>query len=160
MKVSKALMTSSFQQGTSDRYQVFRNSLIWDQTLSRKGRPSVSLKDRNDCWHADLGPFNWPHALSWVSLASAGPIPIQFACTGSGEMAGITCGPLATGWMVGYCALGSREPVLVLRNPGASWHMQGLSATYVLWLEIPSWVLIDLDRRTSRIWRLDLWPSS
>jgi hypothetical protein len=28
MKVSKALMTSSFQQGTSDRYQVFRNSLI------------------------------------------------------------------------------------------------------------------------------------
>jgi hypothetical protein len=26
MKVSKALMTSSFQNGTSDRYQVFRNS--------------------------------------------------------------------------------------------------------------------------------------
>jgi hypothetical protein len=25
--------------------------------------------------------------------------------------------------------------------------MQGLSATYVVWLEIPSWVLIDLDRR-------------
>jgi hypothetical protein len=25
--------------------------------------------------------------------------------------------------------------------------MQGLSATYVVWLEIPSWVLIDFDRR-------------
>jgi hypothetical protein len=85
-----------------------------------KGRPSVSLKDRNDCWPADLGPFNWPHASSWVSLASAGPIPVQFACIGIGEMAGITCAHLATGWMVGYCALGSRELVLVLRNPGAS----------------------------------------
>jgi hypothetical protein len=25
--------------------------------------------------------------------------------------------------------------------------MQGLSATYVVWLEIPNWVLIDLDHR-------------
>jgi hypothetical protein len=25
--------------------------------------------------------------------------------------------------------------------------MQGLSATYVVWLEMPGWVLIDLDRR-------------
>jgi hypothetical protein len=25
--------------------------------------------------------------------------------------------------------------------------MQGLSATYIVWLEIPSWVLIDSDRR-------------
>jgi hypothetical protein len=25
--------------------------------------------------------------------------------------------------------------------------MRGLSATYVVWLEIPSWVLIDSDRR-------------
>jgi hypothetical protein len=25
--------------------------------------------------------------------------------------------------------------------------MQGLSATYVMWSEIPSWVLIDLDHR-------------
>jgi hypothetical protein len=25
--------------------------------------------------------------------------------------------------------------------------MQGLSATYVVWLEIPSWVLIDSNRR-------------
>jgi hypothetical protein len=45
------------------------------------------------------------------------------------------------------CTLGWREPILVLRNPGASWHMQGLSATYVVWLEIPSWVLIDSDHR-------------
>jgi hypothetical protein len=29
----------------------------------------------------------------------------------------------------------------------ASWHMQGLSATYVVWLEILNWVLIDLDHR-------------
>jgi hypothetical protein len=34
----------------------------------------VSLKDHNDCWPTDLGPFNFPHASSWVSLASAGPI--------------------------------------------------------------------------------------
>jgi hypothetical protein len=45
------------------------------------------------------------------------------------------------------CALSWRELGLVLRNPVASWHMQGLSATYVVWLEIPSWVLIDSDRR-------------
>jgi hypothetical protein len=45
------------------------------------------------------------------------------------------------------CALGSREPILVLRNPGVSWHMQGLSATYVVWLEIPNWVLIDSNQR-------------
>jgi hypothetical protein len=44
-------------------------------------------------------------------------------------------------------ALGWREPGLVLRNPVASCHMQGLSATYVMWLEIPSWVLIDSDHR-------------
>jgi hypothetical protein len=25
--------------------------------------------------------------------------------------------------------------------------MKGLSATYVMWLEIPGWVLIDSDRR-------------
>jgi hypothetical protein len=62
-----------------------------DQTLSRKGRSSVSLKDRSDCWPADLGPFNWPHASSWVSFASVGPIPEQLARTGSGEMARVAC---------------------------------------------------------------------
>jgi hypothetical protein len=46
-----------------------------DQTLSRKGRPSVSFKDRTESRLADLGPFNWPHASSWVSLASVEPIP-------------------------------------------------------------------------------------
>jgi hypothetical protein len=45
------------------------------------------------------------------------------------------------------CALGWREPILVLKNPGVSWHMQGLSATYGMWLEILSWLLIDSDRR-------------
>jgi hypothetical protein len=44
-------------------------------------------------------------------------------------------------------ALGWHEPILVLRNSGASWYMQGLSATYVMWLEIPSRVLIDSDCR-------------
>jgi hypothetical protein len=29
----------------------------------------------------------------------------------------------------------------------ASRHMQGLSSRYVVWLEIPIWVLIDSDRR-------------
>jgi hypothetical protein len=160
MKVSKALMTSSFNHGTSDRYKVLRNSLNWEQKLSRKGRPFVSFKDRNDCWPANLGPFKWPHASSWVSFASVGPIPKQIARTGSGEKAGVTCTHLASGWMVGYYALGSREPVLVLRKPSVSWHMQGLSATYVMWLEIPSWVSIDSGHRTSQIWRLDLRPSS
>jgi hypothetical protein len=80
----------------------------------------VSIKDRSDCWPADLGPFNWPHASSWVSLASVGPIPEQLARTGSGEMARVTCAHLASGWMVGCCALRSGEPVLVLRNLVAS----------------------------------------
>jgi hypothetical protein len=65
--------------------------------LSRIGRLSMSFKDSNDCWPADLGHFNWPHASSWVSLASTGPIPEQLACTGSGEMAGVTCAHLASG---------------------------------------------------------------
>jgi hypothetical protein len=29
-----------------------------DQTLSRKGRPSVSIKDRTESRLADLGPFD------------------------------------------------------------------------------------------------------
>jgi hypothetical protein len=91
-----------------------------DQALSRKGRPSVSIKDPTESRLADLGPFNWPHASSLVSLASTGPIPEQLARTESGEMARVTCAHLASGWMVGYCALGSHEPVLVLRNPVAS----------------------------------------
>jgi hypothetical protein len=45
------------------------------------------------------------------------------------------------------CALGWRESILVLRNPVESYHMLGLSATYVVWVEIPSWVLIDSNRR-------------
>jgi hypothetical protein len=57
----------------------------------------VLIKDRNDCWPADLGPFNWPHASSWVSLASVGPIPEQLARIGSGEMVGLMCAHLASG---------------------------------------------------------------
>jgi hypothetical protein len=70
--------------------------------LSRKGRPSVSLKDRNDCWPTDLGPFNWPHASSWVSLALARPIPERSARNGSEEIARVSCIHLARVWMVGY----------------------------------------------------------
>jgi hypothetical protein len=62
----------------------------------------VSFKDRNDCWPPDLGPFNWPHALSWVSLASVGPIPERPARDGSGEMARVSCIHLERDWMVGY----------------------------------------------------------
>jgi hypothetical protein len=127
VSASSAVMNSSFKYGTSIRYMVLGRKIIrWDQTLSRKCRPSVSIKDRTESRLANLGPFNWPHASSWVSLASAGPIPEQLARTGSGKMARVTCAHLASGWMVGYYALGSREPVLVLRNPVASWHMQGL----------------------------------
>jgi hypothetical protein len=36
------------------------------------------------------------------------------------EMARVLCIHLARGWMVGYYALGWREPILVLRNLGAS----------------------------------------
>jgi hypothetical protein len=119
----------------------------WDHMLSRKCRSSVSIKDRTESRLADLGPFNWPYASSWVSLDSAGPIPERLARNGSGEMARVSCIHLTRGWMVGYWALGWRGPVLVLRNPWASWHMQGLSATYVVWSEILSWVLIDSDHR-------------
>jgi hypothetical protein len=51
----------------------------------------MSIKDRSDCWPADLGPFNWPYASSWVSLASVGPIPERPARNGSGEMARVAC---------------------------------------------------------------------
>jgi hypothetical protein len=32
------------------------------------------------------------------------------------------------------------------KSCGNSRHIQRLSATYVMWLQIPSWVLIDLNR--------------
>jgi hypothetical protein len=34
-------------------------------------------------------------------------------------MAGVACTLLASGWMVEYCALKWREPILVLRYPKA-----------------------------------------
>jgi hypothetical protein len=125
----------------------FENRFKWDQALSRKCRPSVLIKDHNEYRLADLGPVSWPHALSWVSFASVGPIPKQLACTRSGEMVRVMCAHLTRGWMVGYCALGSREPVLVLTTLGVGWHMQVSNATYVVWLEICSWVLIDSNCR-------------
>jgi hypothetical protein len=53
----------------------------------------VSIKDRTESRLANLGPFNWPHASSWVILASARPIPERLARNGSGEM-----GKLSLGW--------------------------------------------------------------
>jgi hypothetical protein len=62
----------------------------------------VSIKDRNESRLVDLGPINWPHASSWVSLTSAGPILERSARNGSGEMARVSCIHLESGWMVGY----------------------------------------------------------
>jgi hypothetical protein len=53
----------------------------------------VSIKDHNKRRLADLGPFNWPHASSWVSLASVGPIPERSAHNESGEMARVLYPP-------------------------------------------------------------------
>jgi hypothetical protein len=50
-----------------------------------------SIKDSNESRLADLGPFNWPHASSWVSLALAGPILERLARNGSGEMVRVLC---------------------------------------------------------------------
>jgi hypothetical protein len=38
--------------------------IILDQMLSGKDRLSMSIKDHNDFWSADQGPFNWPHDSS------------------------------------------------------------------------------------------------
>jgi hypothetical protein len=62
----------------------------------------VSFKDRNESRLTDLGPFNWPHVSSWVSLALARQILERSARNGSGEMARVSCIHLARGWMVGY----------------------------------------------------------
>jgi hypothetical protein len=53
----------------------------------------VSIKDRTDCWPDDLGPFNWPHTSSWVSLNPAIPYVKRQSRTGSGEMARVACTP-------------------------------------------------------------------
>jgi hypothetical protein len=76
--------------------------------LSRRDRTSASIKDLTIVSLHDLGPFSCPHALSWVSLASAGPIPERLPHTRSGEMARVTFAHLARGWM--------EKPILVLRD--------------------------------------------
>jgi hypothetical protein len=50
----------------------------------------VSIKDRIDCWPADLGPFIWPHTSSWVSLNPAISYMKRQSRTGSGEMTRVT----------------------------------------------------------------------
>jgi hypothetical protein len=81
------------------------------------GRASVSIKDRTDCRPVDLGPFNWPHTSSWVSLNPATPYVKRQSRTGSGEMAGVACTHLARGWMVEYHTVGWRGPVHVVEDP-------------------------------------------
>jgi hypothetical protein len=49
------------------------------------------IKDYSECRLDDRGPFNWPHASSWVSFASVGPIPERTTRNGSGEMARVVC---------------------------------------------------------------------
>jgi hypothetical protein len=49
------------------------------------------IKDYRECRPTDRGPFNWPHASSWVSFASVGPIPERPPRNGSGEMARVVC---------------------------------------------------------------------
>jgi hypothetical protein len=49
------------------------------------------IKDYRECRLVDRGPFNWPHASSWVSFVSVGPIPERPPRNVSGEMARIAC---------------------------------------------------------------------
>jgi hypothetical protein len=49
------------------------------------------IKGYRECRLDDRGPFNWPHASSWVSFASVGPIPERPSRNGSGEMARVAC---------------------------------------------------------------------
>jgi hypothetical protein len=65
--------------------------------IEQESSPFVSIKNRNESRLADLGRFNWSHASSWVSLASARPIPERSACNGSGEMARVSCIHLESG---------------------------------------------------------------
>jgi hypothetical protein len=60
----------------------------------RESRCSVSVwVDQGPCRCRpdDRGPFNWPHASSWVSFASGIPIPERPTRNGSGEMARVAC---------------------------------------------------------------------
>jgi hypothetical protein len=60
----------------------------------RKSRCSVSVwvdYEPCRCRLDDRGPFNWPHASSWVSFASVRPIPERLPRNGSGEMARVAC---------------------------------------------------------------------
>jgi hypothetical protein len=52
--------------------------------------PSESIKDCVDVGLLTEDPY-WPHASSWVSFASVGPIPERPPRNGSGEMARVAC---------------------------------------------------------------------
>jgi hypothetical protein len=79
---------------TSVRYQslVINDNYETEQVTCtrRNSRCSVSIwvaYGPSRCRLADRGSFNWPHASSWVSFASVGPIQESPPCNGSGEMA-------------------------------------------------------------------------
>jgi hypothetical protein len=71
--------------------------------------PSVSIKDRTDCWPADLGPFIWPHTSSWVSLNPTIPYMKRKSRTGSGEMARVARTLLATDRLKGGVLSGGAD---------------------------------------------------
>jgi hypothetical protein len=77
----------------------------------------VSIKDRTDFRHADLGPFSWSHTSSWVSLNPATPYVKRQSHTRSGEMAGVAYTHQARGWMVEYRTLRWCGPVHVVEDP-------------------------------------------
>jgi hypothetical protein len=117
--------------------------------------PSESIKDRVDVglMIEDLLPGHMPRHVSvldfkWLDKLCLGQTNTRKANTQwewrDGETSVYPQWQEAGRWCI--CALSWHEPCLVLRTPVASWHMQGLSAKYVVWLEIPSWVLIDSDR--------------
>jgi hypothetical protein len=79
------------------------------------------IKDYSECRLDDRGPFNWSHASSWVSLASGRLIP-EYDNTQwewrDGESSVYPPWQEARRWCI--CALGLREPGLVLRTPVVS----------------------------------------
>jgi hypothetical protein len=114
--------------------------------------PSESFKDSTDCWPADLGPFIWPHTSSWVSLNPAIPYMKRQSRTGSGEMARVARTLLAKDHLKGVvCSRVAQTCSCGGGSVGMVDMCKELREAYVVWLEIPSWVLIDLDHRTSRI---------
>jgi hypothetical protein len=79
------------------------------------------IKDYSKCRLVDRGPFNWSHASSWVSFASDRLIPEEDNTQWEwrdGKSSVYPPWQEAGQWCI--CALGWREPDLVLRTPVVS----------------------------------------